>query len=178
MTTERGPRRQMFLALLAVALLLAAICYLLAAPPLAPQREETSLNDVPVVIEYATSASAQQLMLPYYPGAERKESFAYAVTTKDGDPVCYYGRAVLVTPDPPDKVAAAYRKQLPGGPEPEIVQGSSGERRVLAVGTDEEVRQVTITAAEAGSRIELIRATRPAPPAKPVRPRGRQEKVI
>jgi len=117
-------------------------------------------------------------MLPYYPGADIEDGFAYTVTTKDGKPVCCYALAALTTPDPPERVAAAYRRQLPGEPEPEVITDGDGERRVLAVGTSQKVRQVTITAAESGTRIELIRATKPAPPARPIRPRSRQEKVI
>jgi len=161
-----------------VMLLAAAICHLAAAPVLTPQQDETVLNGVPVVVEYATSVTAEDLMLPYYPGADIEDGFAYTVTTKDGKPVCCYALAALTTPDPPERVAAAYRRQLPGEPEPEVITDGDGERRVLAVGTSQKVRQVTITAAESGTRIELIRATKPAPPARPIRPRSRQEKVI
>ena len=178
MASAYWSRQHVVYYLIAFGLLAGVLCWVVAAPPLAPRREEMILNDVPVVVEYATSASAEDLMLPFYPGARVEESFAYTVTTREGKPVSYYAAAALTSSDAPERIVAGYQARLPGRPEAEVVEDSSGKRHVLAVADDNEVREVTVTGDESGSRIQLIRATRPAVPAKPLRPRGPQEKVI
>jgi hypothetical protein len=71
-------------------------------------------------------------------------------------------------------VAEFYRTKLPGNPKVETVEGEPGARRVLALGNDKETRVVTIIATDGGSRIELVRATQPVSPAKPLKPRRRE----
>jgi hypothetical protein len=170
-------RRALFL-LVACGLFAAISYWVLAAARPAVQQEEMTLNDVPVVVEYATSVSARDLMLPFYRGAELEHGFAYTVKTKKGNAVTYYASAVLETPDSPEKVADAYRADLPGRPEPEVIEDQSGKRYVLAVAGNDEVRQVTITPSESGSRIELIRATRPVMPSPPLVPRTPRETPV
>ncbi len=155
----------------AVALLAALGYWVLAAPPLSPTREQMFLHDRLVVVEYAASASAQDLMLPFYPEAEVESSFSYSVETTDGAPFTYYASAVLATADPPEEVAETYRAQLPGRPEPQIIEEGPDKRYVLAVAGGDEVRKVSVTAHEGVSHIELTRATRPVVPSPAPRPR-------
>ena len=100
------------------------------------------------------------------------------VKSKDGREVAYYASAALASSDPPEKVAATYQAELPGHPKPERVEDKSGTRYVLAVASGKEVRQVTITGHDGGSRLQLIRATQPALPSKPLRPRQPQDRII
>jgi len=170
MTPGRSSRGRILLLFLAVALLAVAAYWVLAASQPSPSREEMRLDGRPVMVEYADSATAEDLKLPFYPGAEIESSFSYKVETRGGVPITYYASAILVTADAPDEVAQAYRSQLPGNPEPEKIDDPSGERYVLAVAGGDEVRRVSITARDGGSRVELTRATRPAPPKRELRP--------
>ncbi len=170
MTPGRSSRERILLLFLAVALLAVAAYWVLAASQPSPSREQMRLDGRPVVVEYADSATAEDLKLPFYPGAEIETSFSYKVETRGGVPITYYASAILVTADAPDKVAQLYRSQLPGSPEPEKVDDPSGERYVLAVAGGDEVRRVSIAARDGGSRVELTRATRPVPPKPGLRP--------
>jgi hypothetical protein len=175
MTRGRSSRRRTLLLFFTVALLGVAVYWVLAASPPSPTREEMRLDGRRVVVEYADSATAEDLKLPFYPGAEIESSFSYRVETRGGVPITYYASAILLTADAPDEVAQAYRARLPGSPEPEKVEDASGERYVLAVAGGDEVRRVSITAREGGSRVELTRATRveiPQPGLRPRSPRG------
>jgi hypothetical protein len=160
--------------ILAVGLAASGLGWLLAAPVLSPRREEMPVGSARVDVDYATSASADDLGMPLYPGAQVKDSFLYRVKTPDGKRVLYYASAVLSSADSPDKVASGYQQMLPGRPQAEVVEGDSGRRYVLALAQGDEVKMITITEAESGSRIELVRATRPSPPPKPLQPRGRE----
>jgi len=161
----------------ALALALAALCAAAAQSP-APKPEEMLVGSVAVDVVYRTSASADDLRLPFYPEAAVESSFSYSVTTKQGAPVTYYARAVLASPDPPDKVARFYSDHMPGKPAPEVLKDAQGQRTVLAVSSSREVRQVTLTPAGSGSRIELVCAVQPVRPAPPYRPSSRQEQVL
>ena len=147
------------------------VYWVVAASPPAPRQEEMALDGRPVIVDYSASASAEDLMLPFYPEAELVSSFSYTVKTKAGIPVTYYGSAVLHSADAPDEVVENYRAELPGSPEPEAIEDESGERHVLAVAGGNEVRKVTITGQDTGCRIELTRATRPMVPRPAPRPR-------
>jgi len=162
--------------LIILVLALAALCagWLFAAPKLAPRTEEMAANEARVDVNYTPSASADDLGIPFYPGAEVKDSFVYAVTTPGGKQVLYYASAILSSADSPDKVASHYHDVLPGRPEAETLKGDAGERLVLAMSQGDEVKLVTITAADGGSRIELLRATKPTFPPKPLKPKGRE----
>ncbi|MCJ7821742.1 MAG: hypothetical protein MUQ26_01450, partial [Armatimonadetes bacterium] len=170
MTPGRSSRGRILLLFSAAALLAVAAYWVLAASQPSPVREEMRLDGRPVTVEYADSATSEDLKLPFYPGAEIETSFVYTVETRGGVPITYYASAILVTADPPDKVAQAYRSQLPGNPEPEKIDDPSGERYVLAVAGGNEVRRVSITARDGGSRVELMRATRPDVPKSGLRP--------
>ncbi|UCC69563.1 MAG: hypothetical protein JSV79_06575 [Armatimonadota bacterium] len=172
MTARHRPPLRTPLLFLTVGLLAALAYWVLAASPPSPSREEMTLDGRPVVVEYAPSASAEDLMLPFYPEAEVDSSFAYTVKTRDGIQIAYYASAVLATPDPPEKVADAYRTRLPGEPGPQTIEDPSGKRWVLAVAGGDEVRMVSISVREAGSRIELTRAARPVVPSPAPRPRA------
>jgi len=167
--------------LIALGLLLGALCWVVAASSIAPREEEMVVEGAPVVVEYATSVTADALKLPFYAGSELEQGFAYTVRTKDGRDVSYYASALLTTPDPPQRVAASYQAQLPGKPEPEIVEHKGGKRYVLAVANEGEVRRVSITGQESGSRIQLTRATRPSVPEElrqaPSQPRFRMPRA-
>jgi len=170
MRRGRSSRRRTLLFLFTGGLLALAVYWVLAGSPPAPTREIMRLDRRPVVVEYADSAAAEDLKLPFYPGAQVESSFRYAVETRGGIPVTYYASAVLVTGDGPETVAQAYRSKLPGNPEPERIEDAQGERYVLAVAGGDEVRRVSISAREEGSRIELTRATRPVVPGPGLRP--------
>jgi hypothetical protein len=171
MTPASSYRRRTVLLLLTFAVLALAVYWVLAGSPPEPQRDHTTLQGVPVTVEYSRSASPDDLMLPFHPGAEVERSFSYLVKADDGMAVTRYAFAALNTPDAPDEVADAYRAQLPGNPEPELLEDQRGKRLVLAVGDDDEVRKVTITAREEGSHIELVRTTRPIMPRRAPTPR-------
>ena len=171
MTRGRSSRRRTLLLLFTIVLLGVAVYWVLAASPISPGKEQMLLEGRPVVVEYAESATAEDLKLPFYPGAEIETSFSYQVQTRGGVPITYYASAILLTDDAPDRVAQEYRSRLPGRPEPEKLDDPSGERYVLAVAGGDEVRRVSITARDGGSRIELTRATRPTPPKPGLQPR-------
>jgi hypothetical protein len=171
--------RSHLLRLAALGVLLASLPALCANYARTPKKEEMLLDGNVVVVDYRTSATSDDLLLPFYPGADAENSFSYTVTTKEGKPVLYYALADLVSPDPPSRVAEDYRSKLPGKPNPEALSDDQGKRLVLAVGAEAEVRVVTITERDSGSRIRLVRATKPVipearrAPAQPQRPRPR-----
>jgi hypothetical protein len=156
--------------------LIAAVCW--AMPALSPQRDRVSHRGVPLLVDYTTSVTAEELGLPFYEGAEVQDSFAYAVTTEAGVPVNSYLVAVLISRDPAEKVVAYYEQNLPGRPKAEPIEDGSGKHYVLAVGSESEVRQVIVSEYEGGSRVRLVRATTPVVPARPVRPRTPHERTI
>jgi hypothetical protein len=161
--------RSYLLRLAALGVLLASLPALCADYARAPKKEEMLLDGNVVVVDYRTSATSDDLLLPFYPGASVENSFSYTVTTKEGKPVLYYALADLVSPDPPSRVAEDYRSKLPGKPKAEAISDDQGKRLVLAVGTEAEVRVVTITERSSGSRIRLVRATKPIiPEARPL----------
>ena len=168
------PHTRAFLIVAVFCLTLGALYFAVAAPYLSSRQEEMTLDGVPVLVTYSETASADDLMMPFYPGAAVQGSFAYSVTTKDGKPVSQYASAVLATPDSWQKVTEYYAAELPGKPQPEAIEDKSGRRHVLAVAGNGETRLVTVRETEKGSRIELLRATKPAPPAKPLKPRRRE----
>jgi hypothetical protein len=168
---SRFPRMST-IAILAVAIALMSLSLLTAAKKLAPRTEQMAANEARVDVDYTPSASAEDLGIPFYPGAEVKDSFVYTVRTPDSKQVLYYASAVLSSADPPGKVASHYHDALPGRPQAETLKGDAAERLVLAVSQGDEVKMVTITAADGGSRIELVRATKPAVPPRPLRPKG------
>ena len=167
-------RRHAVLIALALAVLLSALYFAVAAPYLSSRQEEMTLDGVPILVTYSETASADDLMMPFYPEAAVEGSFAYRVTTKDGKPVSQYASAVLATSDSWEKVTQYYAAELPGEPQPEAIEDKAGKRHVLAVAGNGETRMVTIRETEEGSRIELLRATESAPPAKPLKPRRRE----
>ena len=171
MTPSFHARPRALVLVVSFALLAVLVYWVVAASLPAPRQEEMALDGRPVIVEYSASASAEDLMLPFYPEAELVSSFAYSVKTKGGIPITYYGSAVLHSTDAPDKVAENYRAELPGSPEPEAIEDESGERYVLAVAGGNEVRKVTITGQDTDCRIELTRATRPVVPRPAPRPR-------
>jgi hypothetical protein len=160
--------------LIAVGAAFAAGSWLTAAAVLSPRTEKMEVGGVRVDGSYTPSATADDLDLPFYPGAKVQDSFVYRVTAPGDRRVLYYASAILSSPDSPDKVAAHYHDVLPGHPKAETLEGEDGERLVLAVSQGDEVKTVTITAADGGSRIELIRTTKPTVPPKPFRPRGKE----
>ena len=164
MRPERSRRRDVLYSFAALGLLVGAACWVVVASSLSSRREEMTVKGEPVEVEYATSVSAGDVMLPFYPGAKLEHGFAYSVKTGEGKELAYYASALLTSADPPEKVAASYQAQLPGKPEPELVKDESGKRYVLAVGKEGEVREVAIASQGAGSRIQLIRATGPTIP--------------
>jgi len=168
--------RSHLLRLAALGVLLASLPALCAGYARTPKKEEMLLDGNVVVVDYRTSATSDDLLLPFYPGAGVENSFSYTVTTKEGEPVLYYALADLMSADPPSRVAEDYRNKLPGKPNPEAIsdeQGKpstrpAGKRLVLAVGTAADVRMVTIAQRAGGSRIQLVRATKPViPEARP-----------
>ncbi len=175
-TVARRPNRAVFI-LAVIGLLLGFLYLAVAAPYLSSRKEEMRLGRVPVAVEYSDSASPDDLKMPFYPGAEVEESFAYDVSVTDGRPVVEYASATLVTSDPWEKVAEYYSAELPGSPVAEALDDNSGKRYVLALSEEGEVRTVTIRPAEAGSRIHLVRATKPTPPPRRIKPR-RDESFI
>jgi hypothetical protein len=160
-----------------VILLLGFLYLAVAAPYLSSRQEEMMLDRVPVTVTYSDSASPDDLKMQFYPGAVVEKSFAYDVSAKDGQRAVEYASATLTTPDSWKKVAEYYAAELPGHPTAEAVEGESGERYVLAASSEEEVRAVTVIPTDEGCRIELVRATHPKIPAKPVKPRP-DESVI
>jgi len=154
--------------LAALGILLLSLPALGASYQRGPKREEMLLNDRVVVVDYQTSATSEDLLLPFYAGARVENSYSYTITTKEGAPVLYYACAELATRDAAGRVAEDYRGKLPGQPQPETISDKGGKRLVLAVATATEVRMVTITERDGGSHIQLIRSTKPViPEARP-----------
>jgi hypothetical protein len=168
-------RRALLLA--ALGALILAVGLAAGAVLLAPVTEKMRLEGGEVEISYTPSASAEELLLSFYPGATVEDSFIYRVTSAEGKRVLYHASARLLSADSPEKAAAFYHDKLPGRPEAVKVEDEAGKRWVLAVATADEVRSVTISATEGKTRIELLRTSRPAPPARPIKPR-RRERVI
>jgi len=170
-------RRHAVLIALALAMLLSALYFAVAAPYLSSRQEEMTLDGVAVLVTYSETASADDLMMPFYPEAAVEGSFAYSVNTKDGKPVSQYASAVLATPDSWQKVTEYYAAEMPGKPQPEAIEDNTGKRHVLAVAGKGETRMVTVRETATGSQIELLRATESAPPAKPLKPRRRESLI-
>jgi hypothetical protein len=175
MSHPSSPRRQVIFWTTVICLTVSALCLIIASPQRKPAREQVTLDDTPVVVDYAPAASTKDLMLPFYPGATEENSFTYRVNTKEGKRVTYYASAILTSADPPERVSRWYSDQLPGKPRPALISDRDGARQVLAIGSQAEVRKVTITAGKTGSRIELVRAFGHSVPPKPLRPRGKQQ---
>jgi len=167
-------KRTVLLAVLSV--LAGAVCLIVAAPQRKPMREQMTLNDQPVIVDYKPAAESSDLGLPFYKAARVENSFSYRITTKDGKPVTYYASATLISMDRAETVSQDYSSRLPGKPRVELLNDKEGKRYVLAVGSRDEVRKVTITPQSKGCRIELTRASSPSIPAKPLKPR-KGEKV-
>ncbi len=170
--------RRRALLLTALGILLLVIGLAAGAVVLAPVTEKMKLDGGEVEIKYTPSASAKELLLPFYPGTTVEDSFTYRVTNDKGKQVLHYTGARLVTADTPEKAVAFYHEKLPGRPEATVIEDESGNRWVLAVATGEEVHSVTISAAEGITHIELVRTSRPAPPSPtkpPLRPRRREQ---
>ncbi len=158
-----------------LALAFASIGWLIAAPKSAPRTEQMPAGEGRASVDYTPSATAADVGLPFYPGAKITDSFVYegrAVT--GGNRAVYYSSAILSSTDTPAKVATYYTGKLAGHPKAEVLEGDLGRRHVLAIAQGDEVKTITITAASSGSRIELIRASRPIPPPRPLRPKGRE----
>ena len=171
-------RRRRALLLTALGALLLAIGLAAGAVVLAPITEKMKLDGGEVEIKYTPSASAEELLLPFYPGATVEDSFTYHVTSAAGKQILRYAGARLVTADAPEKAAAFYNDKLPGRPEATVIEDEAGKRWVLAVASGDEVRSITISAAEGKTHIELVRTSRPAPPSPtkpPLRPRRREQ---
>ena len=171
MQTVLSARKHHLIAFSAFALLLSALCCAASAQELESKREGLLIQEVPVVVDYATTASAEDLKLPFYSGAEVANSFSYTVTTRDDELIVSYSSALLTSSDAPERVAQAYAELLPGAPPAERVEDEAGARYVIALSADGEVRVVAITAHESGSHIQLIRASEPNPPAAMTEPR-------
>ncbi|HUU55117.1 MAG TPA: hypothetical protein VMY87_09375 [Armatimonadota bacterium] len=174
MGPSNRPRARALLFAAALCLTVGALYWAVAAPYLSSRQEEMTLSGVSVLVTYSDTASADDLRMPFYPEAAVDESFAYTVTTKEGKPVSEYASARLTTSDSWQKVTEYYAAELPGKPRPEAIEDESGARHVLAVAGKGETRMVTVREIETGSQIELLRATEPASPAKPIKPRHRE----
>jgi len=169
--------RKRFVALAVLLALVGAVCLIVAAPQRKPMREQMALDDVPVTVDYKPVAKSNDLGLPFYGGAQVGDSFSYRVTSKEeGKPVTYYASAVLTSPDAAETVSRYYSNALPGKPKAELLDDKDGRRYVLAVGSDAEVRKVTIMPQAKGCRIELSRVFSPKMPPKPLKP-GKGEHV-
>jgi len=164
MTHGQTNRRGSLLRVAALGLLLALLPVLCSASSLSAKRENMTINWAPVVVEYEPSATAQDVMLPLPEGAKLVGGLRYTVTAEDGRVVLSYASVTLTTRRSPEQAAGEYTAKLPGNPRPEVVEGKSGKRLVLAVGNEEEVRTVTITAQDGGARVELVRALQSALP--------------
>ena len=171
MQTVLSARKHHLIAFSALALLLSALCCVGAAQELESKREGLLIQEVPVVVDYAATASAEDLKLPFYSGAEVASSFSYTVTTRDDELIVSYSSALLTSSDAPERVAQAYTELLPGAPPAERLEDEAGARYIIALSADGEVRVVAITAHESGSRIQLIRASEPNPPPAMTEPR-------
>jgi hypothetical protein len=169
-------------------LLLVALWWLDAAPAALERmdkREKLRYGLAEFYVEHRTTASADDLGMPFYPNAELREGFVYVLTDANDKSVNRYALARLTTPASVEKVAEYYSGRLRGRPKPERISDAKGERTVLAVGSAQEVRMVTLRAQPKGCEIELVRAAtpqelkqppadeqQPQPPARPHGPRG------
>jgi hypothetical protein len=162
------------LVLTAAVLLAVMLTWAVASSYLSSREDEVVINRVPCVVSYSDTAGPDELGMPFYPGAEREETFAYTIRTEDGRTVVEYASSRLATAASLDEVAAYYMEKLPGGPPLQTIEDEAGPRAVLAVADDREVRSVTIRSTETGTIVELVRATKPITPTKPLRPRGRE----
>ncbi len=96
----------------AIASVGAAVIAVAAQPgdkPTSFREEFLSLYYGQIVLEYASPATAEDLGLPFYPGAKLERSWRYLAKEKDGRPAGYLAQAFLVTPEEPEKVAAFYK---------------------------------------------------------------------
>ena len=147
-----------------------ALSFAPAATPTAPPRETMKWGDTQIIVERQTTATEKDLQLPFYAGAKLVQGYTYRVTSKEGKLLSDYAVAVLTTTDKPAVVAKSYSAKLPGKPKPQNLTDAQGARTVLAVGSGEEVRSVTITATKQGSKIRLVRALKhgeaPTPPSE------------
>ena len=170
------PRKRSVL-LAVAAVLVGAVCLIVAAPQRKPKREQMMLEGVPVVVDYQPVAKSSDLGLPFYTGATVESSFSYRITTKEGKPVTYYASATLVSSDAAEGVSQDYSDRLPGRPKAKLMSDTGGKRYLLAVGSQAEVRRVSITPQSKGCRIELTRAFGRTIPPKQLTPRGKGEHV-
>ena len=156
--------------------LLGALCHLPAETP-AKQAERMLFNTRPVMVDYERGVLPEDLELPIYPGAELQRSVAYTIRTTDGELILRYISVVLTSPDPPAKTVAHYRARLPGTPEAEVVTDEEGERQVLAVASQAEVRMVSISPRGDGALVELVRAVEPTVEDRPRHTREEEERI-
>lgn len=168
------PRQHRVLVLAATALLAVMLTWAVASSYLSSREDEVVINRVPCVVKYSDTAGPTELRMPVYPGAQSEESFAYTIRTKDGRAVVEYASARFSTADSVEKVAAYYTEKLPGSPPLQTVEDDSGLRAVLAVADEREVRSVTIRSTGEGASVELVRATKPITPTKPLSPKARE----
>jgi len=163
--------------LAAVVLLALMLTWAVASSYLSSREDEVVINRVPCVIKYSETAGPSELRMPVYPGAQHEESFAYTIGTKDGRAVVEYASARFTTADSVEEVAAYYTEKLPGRPPLQTIEDGTGTRAVLAVADEREVRSVTIRSTETGASIELVRATKPITPTKPLPPKARESYI-
>jgi len=175
---NQAHRRTRTVIILAIGAAALSLGWLLAAPKLAPRTEEMPVGEARATVAYTPSTTAAEVGLPFYPGAKVEDSCVYRATAPGGKQVLSYASAILSTADSPDKVAASYHESLPGHPTAEALEGEAGRRLVLALAEGDEVRTVTITASGSGSRIELVRASRPSIPSKPLKPKPRRREQV
>jgi len=128
------PRKKTVL-LAALAMLVGAVCLIVAAPQRKPMREQMPLNGQTVVVDYKPVAESSDLGLPFYRGARVENSFSYRITTTDGKPVTYYASATLTSTDSAETVSQDYSSRLPGRPKGQLLSDKEGKRYVLAVGS-------------------------------------------
>jgi len=135
-----------------------------ATPTAPPPRETMKWGETQIIVERQTTATEKDLQLPFHAGAKLVQGYTYRVTTKEGKLLSDYAVAVLTTTDKPAVVAKSYSAKLPGKPKPQSLTDAQGTRTVLAVGSEEEIRTVTITATKQGSKIRLVRALKHGEP--------------
>ena len=157
--------------------LLGALCPLPAATP-EKKTERMLFNARPVMVDYERGAVPAELELPIYPGAELQRSVAYTIRTTDGELILRYISAVFSSADSPAKVVEHYGARLPGNPKAEVVTDEDGERQVLAVASEVEVRMVSISRRGDGALIELIRAVEPTVEDRPRHSRDKEELIF
>ena len=157
--------------------LLGALCHLPAETP-AKQAERMLFNTRPVMVDYERGVLPEDLELPIYPGAELQRSVAYTIRTTDGELILRYISVAFSSADPPAKAVAHYRARLPGNPKAEVVSDEDGERQVLAVASEAEVRMVSISPRGEGALIELVRAVEPTVEDRPRHSREEEERIF